>query len=643
MKIIESGNVFDGTVDIQRNEVAQLKHNVTKLIPFLDVQFDIGSVGFKDASGDMDVFVDEASVIEHFNAKNVKDAKQQLAAYIHSLGYDVAIKGRNVHVKLFDSHNNAVQIDIMVIPDSANVAQWHQHGPRGSYNDKQFKGASIFILMNSIGKALGYKFDAFSGNLKDRATNEIVAQGRDKIAKILLNPQATGNDLNTVSTIYAALANDPKKDEKLAQARADAAKGIISLPESTNNSQWYRATVRDLEMINEAARIEHPEDYLLDGSKKAAQAAVDGMIALATELAKAPKDKNQTIGATSIKWDGKPAVVFGHNKDGTFILTDKSGFSAKSYDGKAESIADIESILMHRSKGDVDVYNQRYAGLVTVYADIWPYLEKIALKQGYLVGDLLYANKADNFVQNSSYVKFRPNQVTYTIKSDKPDYNRIAASKMGIAIHSIVPVDGTLDDTEPFDPDTLPKIPEVYVPSNKIKHTRSADISDITGIISSLNNAKVAVANAHLSNLHAKAPGIADLHTMLRTYANKQVDKGNLNLSVNQFLDYVRQARITKNKLTNLTAFVTENKSEFDSAFAAYATVIDAKHKLLSALNEPSMQDVEATIQGIDNNIIRSHEGLVIALDVGGYKLVDRLGFTRSLRANYSKPAPTLS
>jgi hypothetical protein len=131
----------------------------------------------------------------------------------------------------------------MVINDAALVAPYHQHGPRGSYNDPEFKGQSIFILMNSIGKALGLKFDAFGAKLLRRDDNTVVARDRDSVAKILLNPRATGDDLNSVKSILRALENDPMQDEKLAQAREDEVKGLIMLPKKLEEGSpsWFRA------------------------------------------------------------------------------------------------------------------------------------------------------------------------------------------------------------------------------------------------------------------------------------------------------------------------------------------------------------------------------------------------------------------
>jgi hypothetical protein len=130
----------------------------------------------------------------------------------------------------------------MVIPDADVVAPYHQHGPRGMYDQPNFKGAHNFIMMNSIAKHLGLKFDAFGGKLMRRDDNTVVGRTRDEVAKILLGQAATANDLNSVASMVAALKNDPDKDSKLAQARQDAAKGIITMPEAVQegSANWFR-------------------------------------------------------------------------------------------------------------------------------------------------------------------------------------------------------------------------------------------------------------------------------------------------------------------------------------------------------------------------------------------------------------------
>ena len=238
----EGGNVFPDVVDIKREYAKELISSIKQLVPGFTLHFDIGSVGYKVQSGDMDVFMDQDEVMTKFKSKDEKSAKQSLAQFVQAKGFETSIKGRNVHVRMPLPDGTFAQVDLMVIPDSADVAPWHQHGPRGSYEDPAFKGSQNFILMNSIGKALGLKFDAFGGKLMRRDNNEVVARSRDEVAKILLNPSATGNDLNSVKTMMKALENDPNKDAKLAQARDDAAKGILTLPESVKpgSTQWMK-------------------------------------------------------------------------------------------------------------------------------------------------------------------------------------------------------------------------------------------------------------------------------------------------------------------------------------------------------------------------------------------------------------------
>lgn len=231
IKLQEGGNVFPGTVDIKKEYVPGIVDQLTQMLPDYNLQPHIGSAGYKVVSGDMDVMLDAQEVISHYNAKDEKDAKQQLAKDLRAkTGLEVSVKGRNVHLKMPLPDKTFGQVDLMVIADASIVAPYHQHGPRGSYDDPEFKGSDIFIVMNSIAKSLGLKFDAFGAKLMRRDDNFVVARDRDEVSKILLNPGAKGDDLNSVKSILNALKTDPKRDEKLAQARDDAAKGIVKLP-----------------------------------------------------------------------------------------------------------------------------------------------------------------------------------------------------------------------------------------------------------------------------------------------------------------------------------------------------------------------------------------------------------------------------
>jgi hypothetical protein len=74
-----------------------------------------------------------------------------------------------------------------------------------------------------------------------------------------------------------------------------------------------------------------------------------------------------TAETTTVKWDGKPAIIWGRKPTGEFVLTDKSGFLAKGYDGLATSSDQLARIQNMRSgeRGE----------LIGIYSKLWPMLE----------------------------------------------------------------------------------------------------------------------------------------------------------------------------------------------------------------------------------------------------------------------------
>lgn len=248
MRLFEGGNAIPTSIPVAKADVAGIVATAKKAIPaelVKRIQTDIGSAGYKVESGDIDLMVEAEDVVALFQTQEEKNpvlaAKKALEAYFRGRGIEAKTNGNNVSIGI--PYKDAVaQVDVMVIHDASLVAPYHQHGPRGSYDDPDFKGQPIFILMNSIGKALGLKFDAFGAKLLRRDDNTVIARDRDSVAKALLNPHASGDDLNSVKSILRALEGDPMKDEKLAQARDDEAKGLITLPKKLEegSASWFR-------------------------------------------------------------------------------------------------------------------------------------------------------------------------------------------------------------------------------------------------------------------------------------------------------------------------------------------------------------------------------------------------------------------
>jgi hypothetical protein len=247
-KLREGGNAIPTSIPVAKKDVAAIVAAAKKALPvplLKGLQTDIGSAGYKVESGDIDIMIEADDLVALFQTQAekepVKSAKKALENYFRAKGLESVTKGNNVHIGI--PYGSALaQVDVMVIADASLVAPYHQHGLRGMYADPEFKGQPIFILMNSIGKALGLKFDAFGAKLMRREDNVVVARDRDSVAKILLNPRATGEDLNSVKSIMRALEADPQKDAKLAQARDDEKKGLITLPKKLDEGSpnWFR-------------------------------------------------------------------------------------------------------------------------------------------------------------------------------------------------------------------------------------------------------------------------------------------------------------------------------------------------------------------------------------------------------------------
>ena len=249
MYLYESGNVFDNTSDVLKQDVAGVVEIARLALPTAlqkKIIKDIGSAGFKVQSGDIDLFIDEKLVMKNYGVEDALSAKKALQTHFQAQGIQAVIKGRNVHIDV--PYKNAegkpafAQVDVMVIPNAKAVADWHQHGPRGMYDDPNFKANQLFILLNSIGKFLGVKVDAFGGTVLRRDNNEVVADNREAAAKLLLNPGAHAADLNSVGTVLKALQSDPDREGKLAQAKQDQAKGMLTLPENITpgSAAWFR-------------------------------------------------------------------------------------------------------------------------------------------------------------------------------------------------------------------------------------------------------------------------------------------------------------------------------------------------------------------------------------------------------------------
>lgn len=635
MKILEGGNVFkdgDGRAVTQRINQTDVKSTLAwleELVPGLDLQNNtLGSTGIKDTSGDLDIAVDANKL-----TKDQLETRLKQWAASHGFKPKDYVKKSGTAVHFLTPINGRpdlgyVQSDFMFL----NNVPWSKFVLGAMPADSKYKGRERNVLMNSIAKSMGYKLNQIAG-IADRATDKLITDDPDRVAKLLLNRTATRQDLASVETILQALGTDPKRDAKLADFKQHMEREGLPFLESAELYQPvsdvnFLARLRDrivnqgMQIIVEAEvqggrakGIEHLEDYVFRNGSAGIKRAMDIVKHTSAD----------TKGTTTVKWDGKPALVFGRDPEGTFILTDVSGFTARGYNGLFTSPRQVGQHLAQRDAA-AEATNKpatRVQTLLPIYQQLWPMLEAATPKnfRGYVQGDLLYTQRppeqAGNFV-------FTPNTIEYKIPIASDVGQRIANSEVGIAMHTRYAEPGA--PKEPIGRVDFKPVPGLLLLEPVYAKENVRPNRQLVQQVRDIYNTHGAAIDQLFSPAELRASQITDLPTLCVDYINSRVGTGFDNLLTN-FGPWLQQ-RVTPKKFNNIVEYLQSPRSNLDgmtAAFTAWVLLHDIKMDLLGQL------DLQHPGQ----------EGWVMATPGGMAKAVNRLagGFTAANRA-VNNPEP---
>ena len=366
--------------------------------------------------------------------------------------------------------------------------------------------------------------------------------------------------------------------------------------------------------LMEDARIQHAEDIVFwEGS--------EGTIRAIEALKNLEKGGHTDV---TIKWDGSPAIIFGRNENGQFVLTDKSGFTAKGYDGRSTSPKDLEKMLLNRklSKGEepTDSFRQ-FAGNMR---DIFDEYEKATPKDhiGYFKGDLLYYNTP---LLSQGTFSFKPNVVTYHVDARSPLGVQIAKSKSAVVIHNEIDLDGK-DKKLSIDPSNFFIGTEVLVvPPVTVQEAPDVDDTEIKNLQSIVAKNRFALDN--LLNKQSLAElKLSDFPKILYAYLNSKVDTGLESLG-KDFLQWLTGSKVSGPKKVKIAEYIGNHQQAFDSLWQIVTGIQTVKDDIISQL-ENQKAPVTATI-----NDTKGGEGFVLAHPDGAIKLVNRSGFTAANRS----------
>ena len=607
MHLQEGGNVFkdaQGQPLTQRINQADVPATIAWVEQVTGIEFPedrwLGSTGRKPTSGDLDLAVDLGET-----------TKEQLAAgltqWATSQGLDPrdwVRKAGEVHFKTpigGDPQKGFVQTDFMLFPN-LDWGTFYYGGSEGS----AYKGMNRNVLMSSIAKQAGLKVGA--NGMFSRATNQLVQGGLDPdyVASVLLGRGATRDNLKNVESIYAALATDPGRDAKLTDFREYLAREGLQEPTSVAESDThFLARLRD-RIVNRgyvalveagpagvggrAKGIEHLEDLVFRRGTQGIRDALE-IVKHATE---APKK------TTTAKWDGKPAVIFGRKPaTGEFVLTDGSGFEAKGYDGLATSprmMADIQN----RRAGD-------RTDLINLYAQLFPVLEAAlpANFRGYVNGDLLYMNTPPEIAGN--YV-FRPNTIEYKIPAKSQLGQRIGASNIGIAVHSMYADAG--DARQPLKGVAFNPVPGLMLERPATPSALQTE-TNIEKQLKQLIKGDGKNIDTLFNPAELRAHKITDLAKLCVDFINTKVGAPlNGATLLSEFGEWL-QTKVTSQKFRNIVEYLqspSSNTAALAAAFTAFILLHDIKMHLLR------QADLEHPGQ----------EGWVMATPAGYAKAVNR-------------------
>jgi hypothetical protein len=412
----------------------------------------------------------------------------------------------------------------------------------------------------------------------------------------------------------------------------------------------------DLRTISEARQsnddagpnvhLEHAEDAIFDEGHEGGRSAAHYIHSLANGL----RGKHGPDFKVTTKYDGAPAVIFGvHPVTGKFFVGTKSVFAKTPKINY--SLKDIE-----RNHGDSP-------GLVTKLQAAFTNLRKLNIPHGEVYqGDMMYTPddiKLEN-IEGKEHLTFTPNTLTYAVPHGGEDAKRIAASKMGIIIHTGYRNFGQKGMTTEFSPDLshIEQHPHVWMKDAQLSRDGDKQLSagDHKKIVEHLK-----AAHKHLDDSKDFIGGVAGHATMrplMKMFVNDMVKRGiekPTRQHVTDFITARHNAEADKLKTqagkdrvharrTELLSHLMQNGQHIDNLLAAHHNIAAAKHVLIGGLKKTKGIATYARTQKqhADTKEITDHlepvapEGFVM-IDTGTGKALKAVNRSEFSRMNFER------
>lgn len=588
----------------------------------------------KQDAGDVDIMLDADDIIKAFppiqktyrnqpKPEKVYDdqlssSKLQLSQYLEDKGFPNTGTSLNMSIEV---NGKNVQTDLIVKKEASSAIHGHTMdysqdvGMRGSDLWLHIYPKLIKLIPSPIsGKTEVDEIDRVTGEKKgalqlspdkgvvDRESGKVLLpwSQKDKIAQLLLGPQANARDMSSISGIKKILQNQPEKWNAVKE---------YFLTKNEN------VKVSDILLED----IEHVEDSIISGGYEGALRAFKELTSLV--------NNSDTV---TIKWDGFPAIIWGwveapskQNPSGKFLFADKHMYD-KMAKGKLE-FTTIEEYDKGRGSNRTSLWQA--ATLMT------PVLKRLTPQKEnqFFFGDLMWHNmpQIDN-----GYFTFRPNTVEYRVKIDSDLGHSISRSVGGIAVHTFIPGMGAEDrplkglqglkqnEGITFLVGEIEEKPRIAIPASILNQAHEVLKQNKT------------VTQKFIKNLEEiRAKGVL---TLMSQFITSMLNENDIASNiVPRFLLFLKHKLSAKQSLSLLGNnqdgwLYKDGAAGLMGIWSIWAALTDLK---LNVKRQIDIQQIGLPIQariGEEN----SHEGYVFGSGKNKLKLIDRLGFSR---ANFAK------
>lgn len=398
----------------------------------------------------------------------------------------------------------------------------------------------------------------------------------------------------------------------------------------------FKEFINDEKVKNRNLHLEHIEDEILNFSYDGARAALNFIELIAGTLV--GEDTNIDITA---KWDGSPAIFVGHNPDnGKFFVSTKSLFNKNPKINYSIS----------------DIYENHDGELADKLAAAFKYLKPVMLQPTVTIlqGDLLFTegDVKHQTINETEYLTFAPNTITYAVPADTHLGNKINESKLGIIFHTAYEGESldTLTASLDLNLHRLKRSKDVWF--DDASYLTESDSVNFTEEEANYLNKHFALAEDLFEHLHksdldamVEHPHMVDL---IKIYMNTRIRNKhglhNPSELVEDLIEFIhhriedeKKALKTEaardrrqNKKEDLHAFIESEREMLETVFEFQKQIVIAKALLLKKLG--SLNDIGTFMETPEGYVATEHEGFVVVdcHTSRAVKLVDRFEFSRA-------------